>query len=65
MWQSAEFIMENITGPMSYSIVLDSKKQDGVSEPNFGIQIIDSMKANKVPVAIASPKVFIGAMLET
>jgi hypothetical protein len=30
-----------------------------------GIQIIDSMKANKVPVAIASPKVFIGAMLET
>ena len=33
--QSAEFIMENITGPMSYSIVLDSKKQDGVSEPNF------------------------------
>ena len=33
--KSTEFIMDNLTGPMSYEIVVDSKKRDGVKEPEF------------------------------
>ncbi len=33
--QSAEFIMKNITGPMSYEIVVDSGVKDGIKNPKF------------------------------
>ncbi len=33
--QSAEFIMDNITGPMSYEIVVDSGVKDGIKSPKF------------------------------
>ena len=33
--KSTYFIMENLTGPMSYEIVVDSKKKDGIKEPEF------------------------------
>jgi predicted RND superfamily exporter protein len=33
--QSTEFIMHNLTGPMSYEIVVDSGKKDGIKDPEF------------------------------
>ncbi len=33
--KSVEFIMENLTGPMSYEIVVDSGVKDGIKEPKF------------------------------
>lgn len=33
--KSAEFIMENLTGSMSYTIIVDSNEVDGVKEPEF------------------------------
>jgi len=33
--KSTEFMMENLTGPMTYEIVVDSKKQNGIKEPKF------------------------------
>ncbi len=33
--QSAEFIMNNLTGPMSYEIVVDSGVKDGIKSPKF------------------------------
>ena len=33
--QSTEFIMENITGPMVYEIVVDSKEEGGIKNPTF------------------------------
>jgi len=33
--KSTEFTMDNLTGPMSYEIVIDSKEKDGIKEPEF------------------------------
>ncbi|SFV50853.1 Predicted exporter of the RND superfamily [hydrothermal vent metagenome] len=33
--KSTEFMMENLTGPMTYEIVVDSKSKDGIKEPKF------------------------------
>lgn len=33
--QSTEFIMANLTGPMAYEIVIDSKEPQGIKEPKF------------------------------
>ncbi|NEW61731.1 MMPL family transporter [Sulfurovum sp. bin170] len=33
--KSTEFMMDNLTGPMSYEIVVDSKSQHGIKEPKF------------------------------
>ncbi len=33
--KSTEFIMENLTGPMAYEIVVDSGKKDGIKDPAF------------------------------
>jgi predicted RND superfamily exporter protein len=33
--QSAEFIMENITGPMAYEIIVDSQEPNGIKNPDF------------------------------
>ncbi len=33
--QSVHFVQENITGPMSYEIVVDSMIKDGIKEPKF------------------------------
>jgi len=33
--QSTEFVMNNLTGPMSYEIVIDSHKKDGIKDPLF------------------------------
>lgn len=33
--QATEFVMEHITGPMGYEIVVDSLKGDGIKEPAF------------------------------
>lgn len=33
--KSTNFIMDNLTGPMSYEIVVDSGKKDGIKEPEF------------------------------
>jgi predicted RND superfamily exporter protein len=33
--KSTEFIMKNLTGPMSYEIVVDSKAKDGIKDPEF------------------------------
>jgi len=33
--KSTEFIMENLTGPMAYEIVVDSGKKDGIKDPEF------------------------------
>ena len=33
--KSTEFLMENITGPMAYEIVVDSGKKDGIKDPEF------------------------------
>lgn len=33
--KSAEFTMENLTGSMSYSLILDSGEKDGIKEPAF------------------------------
>jgi len=33
--QSSEFTMKNLTGSMSYSIIVDSGKTDGIKEPAF------------------------------
>ena len=33
--KASEFVMENLTGPISYTIVVDSMKPDGVKEPVF------------------------------
>jgi len=33
--QSTEFMMKNLTGPMAYEIVVDSKQKNGIKEPKF------------------------------
>jgi predicted RND superfamily exporter protein len=33
--KSAEFMMKNLTGPMAYEIVVDSKRKNGIKEPKF------------------------------
>ncbi len=33
--KSTEFMMENLTGPMAYEIVVDSGKKDGIKDPEF------------------------------
>ena len=33
--KSTEFMMENLTGPMAYEIVVDSGKKDGIKNPKF------------------------------
>ncbi len=33
--KSTEFIMENLTGPMAYEIVVDAGKKDGIKAPEF------------------------------
>ncbi len=33
--KSTEFMMENLTGPMAYEIVVDSGKKDGIKDPAF------------------------------
>jgi len=33
--KSTEFIMDNITGPMAYEIVVDSKEEGGIKDPTF------------------------------
>jgi predicted RND superfamily exporter protein len=33
--KSTEFLMENLTGPMAYEIVVDSGKKDGIKDPAF------------------------------
>ena len=33
--QSTEFMMKNLTGPMAYEIVIDSKEEGGIKEPTF------------------------------
>ena len=33
--KSTEFIMENLTGPMAYEIIVDSGKKDGIKDPDF------------------------------
>ena len=33
--KSAEFTMENLTGSMSYILIVDSAKKDGITEPEF------------------------------
>jgi predicted RND superfamily exporter protein len=33
--KSTEFTMENLTGPMSYEIIVDSMKSDGIKDPEF------------------------------
>ncbi len=33
--KSAEFTMDNITGSMSYAVIVDSGKTDGIKEPEF------------------------------
>ncbi len=33
--KSTEFIMNNLTGPMAYEIVVDSGKKDGIKDPAF------------------------------
>ncbi|HHH19728.1 MAG TPA: hypothetical protein ENK86_04380 [Campylobacterales bacterium] len=33
--QAAEFMKENLTGPMAYEIVVDSGKQHGIKKPHF------------------------------
>ena len=33
--KSTEFIMKNLTGPMSYEIVVDSGEKDGIKDPKF------------------------------
>ena len=33
--QSTEFVMKNITGPMAYEIIVDSKEDGGIKEPVF------------------------------
>ena len=33
--QSTEFMMKNLTGPMAYEIVVDSKVKDGIKDPKF------------------------------
>ena len=33
--KSTEFMMENLTGPMAYEIVIDSGVKDGIKEPKF------------------------------
>jgi predicted RND superfamily exporter protein len=33
--KSTEFMMENLTGPMSYEIVVDSREKDGIKKPKF------------------------------
>ena len=32
---STKFIQDNLTGPMAYEIVVDSKKNDGIKDPKF------------------------------
>ncbi|MFT5660518.1 MAG: putative RND superfamily exporter protein [Sulfurimonas sp.] len=32
---STKFIQDNLTGPMSYEIIVDSKKNDGIKDPKF------------------------------
>ncbi|MBU1668097.1 MMPL family transporter [bacterium] len=33
--KSTEFMMENLTGPMAYEIVVDSGRKDGIKDPKF------------------------------
>ena len=33
--KSTEFMMKNLTGPMAYEIVVDSKKKNGIKDPKF------------------------------
>lgn len=33
--KSTEFLMENLTGPMAYEIIVDSGKKDGIKDPQF------------------------------
>ncbi len=33
--KSTEFLMQNLTGPMAYEIVVDSGKQNGIKDPEF------------------------------
>ena len=33
--KSTEFMMENLTGPMAYEIIVDSGKKDGIKDPDF------------------------------
>jgi predicted RND superfamily exporter protein len=33
--KDVHFLQENLTGPMSYEIVVDSKKADGIKDPDF------------------------------
>ena len=33
--KSTEFTMNNLTGPMAYEIIIDSKSKDGIKEPEF------------------------------
>ena len=33
--KSSEFNMKNLTGPMSYTLIVDSGKKDGIKEPDF------------------------------
>ncbi|HIP60612.1 MAG TPA: hypothetical protein EYH01_09320 [Campylobacterales bacterium] len=33
--KSTEFLMENLTGPMAYEIIVDSGRKDGIKDPEF------------------------------
>ena len=33
--KSTEFTMDNLTGPMAYEIIVDSKSKDGIKDPEF------------------------------
>jgi len=39
--QAVNFLQKNLTGPMSYEIVVDSKEKDGIKDPLF-LQKVDS-----------------------
>ena len=41
--KSTEFIMDNLTGPMAYEIVVDSKEKNGIKDPKF-MKMVDNFK---------------------
>jgi len=41
--KSTEFIMKNLTGPMVYEIIVDSREKDGIKKPKF-METVDRFK---------------------
>jgi len=37
--QTVNFIQDNISGPMTYEIIVDSKKKDGIKDPKFLLEV--------------------------